>query len=119
MVQASTPPRVSRKAGTGSRRLATLPAGTVLASRYRLEELIGESQPTVTWRAFDQVLSRSVLVHLLAPGDPGEDELLTAARKASVATDSRFLRVLDAVHSSDPRWAPTSCVSMRPGSRSR
>ena len=34
--------------------------------RYRLEELIGESQPTVTWRAFDQVLSRSVLVHLLA-----------------------------------------------------
>ena len=81
---------------------ATLPAGTVLASRYRLEELIGESRPTVTWRAFDQVLSRSVLVHLLAPGDPGEDELLTAARKASVATDSRFLRVLDAVHSSDP-----------------
>ena len=83
-------------------RAATLPAGTVLASRYRLEELIGESQPTVTWRAFDQVLSRSVLVHLLAPGDPDEDELLTAARKASVATDSRFLRVLDAVHSSDP-----------------
>jgi putative peptidoglycan lipid II flippase len=83
-------------------RAATLPAGTVLASRYRLEELIAESQPTVTWRAFDQVLSRSVLVHLLAPGDPGAEELLTAARKASVATDSRFLRVLDAVHSTDP-----------------
>jgi putative peptidoglycan lipid II flippase len=87
--------------GEGSR-AATLPGGTVLASRYRLEELIGESEPTVTWRAFDQVLSRSVLVHLLAPGDSGEEELLTAARKASVATDSRFLRVLDAVHSSDP-----------------
>ncbi|HKX15488.1 MAG TPA: murein biosynthesis integral membrane protein MurJ [Propionibacteriaceae bacterium] len=83
-------------------RAAILPAGTVLASRYRLEELIAESQPTVTWRAFDQVLSRSVLVHLLAPGDRGADELLTAARKASVATDSRFLRVLDAVHSTDP-----------------
>jgi putative peptidoglycan lipid II flippase len=83
-------------------RAATLPAGTLLASRYRLEELIAESQPTVTWRAFDQVLSRSVLVHLLAPGDPGAEELLTAARKASVATDSRFLRVLDAVHSTDP-----------------
>ena len=47
---------------------ATLPAGTVLAARYRLEELIAESRPTVTWRAFDQVLSRSVLVHLLSPG---------------------------------------------------
>jgi putative peptidoglycan lipid II flippase len=100
MVQATA----AHGVGEGEEELpaATLHAGTVLASRYRLEELIGESQPTVTWRAFDQVLSRSVLVHLLAPGDPGADELLTAARKASVATDSRFLRVLDAVHSSDP-----------------
>ena len=81
---------------------ATLPAGTVLAARYRLEELIAESQPTVTWRAFDQVLSRSVLVHLLSAGDAGADDLLAAARRASVATDSRFLRVLDAVHSADP-----------------
>jgi putative peptidoglycan lipid II flippase len=85
-----------------AREVTPLPAGTVLASRYRLEELIAESEPSVTWRAFDQVLSRSVLVHLLAPGDPREEELLTAARKASVATDSRFLRVLDAVHSTDP-----------------
>jgi putative peptidoglycan lipid II flippase len=100
MVQAAAAHGVE-EGGDGSR-AATLPAGTVLASRYRLEELIGESEPTVTWRAFDQVLSRSVLVHLLAPGDSGEEELLTAARKASVATDSRFLRVLDAVHSSDP-----------------
>ena len=100
MVQATAAQGVEEE-GEGLR-AASLPAGTVLASRYRLEELIGESQPTVTWRAFDQVLSRSVLVHLLAPGDPDEEELLTAARKASVATDSRFLRVLDAVHSSDP-----------------
>ena len=56
----------------------------------------------MSWRAFDRVLSRSVLVHLLAPGDPDDEELLTAARRASVATDSRFLRVLDAVHSADP-----------------
>src|SRR5215203_1773015 len=87
---------------TPAPRASALPAGTVLASRYRLEELIAESEPSVTWRAFDQVLSRSVLVHLLAPGDTREEELLTAARKASVATDSRFLRVLDAVHSTDP-----------------
>ena len=76
---------------------AALPAGTMLASRYRLEELIADSRPSVTWRAFDEVLSRSVLVHVLAPGDPDERELLAAARRASVATDSRFLRVLDAV----------------------
>ncbi len=76
---------------------AALPTGTMLAARYRLEELIADSRPSVTWRAFDEVLSRSVLVHVLAPGDPDERELLAAARRASVATDSRFLRVLDAV----------------------
>src|SRR4029450_863314 len=101
MVQTTAAQGVEEGGGGGSR-AATLPAGTVLAARYRLEELIGESRPPVPWRPFDQVLSRSVLVHLLTPGDPGEDELLTAARKASVATDSRFLRVLDAVHSTDP-----------------
>ncbi|MCW2812082.1 MAG: hypothetical protein JWP61_2540 [Friedmanniella sp.] len=83
-------------------RAAALPAGTVLGSRYRIEELLAQSQPSVTWRAFDLVLSRSVLVHLMAPGDPIADDLLAAARKASVATDSRFLRVLDAVYSTDP-----------------
>ena len=78
-------------------RAAALPTGTMLAARYRLEELIADSRPSVTWRAFDEVLSRSVLVHVLGPGDPDERELLAAARRASVATDSRFLRVLDAV----------------------
>ena len=79
-----------------------LASGTVLAQRYRLEELIRESPPTVTWRAFDQVLSRSVLVHLLSPDDQNAPELLAVARKASAATDSRFLRVLDVVHSESP-----------------
>jgi putative peptidoglycan lipid II flippase len=49
------------------------------------------------WRAFDQVLSRSVVIHLLEPGDPRSTALLTAGRRAAGATDSRFLRVLDAV----------------------
>ena len=81
---------------------STLPARTLLAQRYRLEELLAESLPAVTWRALDEVLSRSVLVHLLPPGDAAAPALLAAARQASVATDSRFLRVLDAVHSEDP-----------------
>jgi putative peptidoglycan lipid II flippase len=95
--EAATPSRPSAPVA------ASMPAGTVLAKRYRLEELLGESQPTVTWRAFDLVLSRSVLVHLLPPQDPGAADLLAAARHASVATDSRFLRVLDAVYSDHPR----------------
>ncbi len=77
---------------------AGLPAGTVLGARYRLEELLAEAPGTVTWRAFDQVLSRSVLVHLLPPTEGEAPDLLDLARRASIATDARFLRVLDVVH---------------------
>jgi putative peptidoglycan lipid II flippase len=77
-------------------------AGTVLGYRYRMEELLAESSRSVTWRAFDLVLSRSVVVHLLAPLDPEAPDILEIARRASLAVDSRFLRVLDAVHSEDP-----------------
>ena len=81
--------------------VAGLPAGTVLGARYRLEELLAEVPRTATWRAFDQVLSRSVLVHLLPPGEGDTPDLLELARRASVATDARFLRVLDVVHADD------------------
>lgn len=86
---------------------STLPAivtsaGTVLGYRYRMEELLAESPRSVTWRAFDLVLSRSVVVHLLAPSDPEALDVLETARRAALAVDSRFLRVLDAVHSEDP-----------------
>ncbi|MFT4165506.1 MAG: murein biosynthesis integral membrane protein MurJ [Microlunatus sp.] len=80
----------------------TTSAGTVLGYRYRMEELLAESSRTATWRAFDLVLSRSVVVHLLAPLDPQAPEILETARQAALAVDSRFLRVLDAVYSDDP-----------------
>ncbi len=75
--------------------------GQVLDDRYRLEELLVQRGTTLTWRAFDLVLSRSVLMHILTPHDPRATELLDAARKAAAATDSRYLRVLDANDSED------------------
>ena len=93
-----------------------LTPGTVLARRYRLEELIRESPPTVTWRAYDQMLSRSVLVHVLPLDGEETDNLLAVARKASVATDSRFVRVLDVVRAvpSGNADAPTSAEEEGP-----
>ncbi|MBB1510557.1 murein biosynthesis integral membrane protein MurJ [Tessaracoccus sp. MC1756] len=70
--------------------------GTLLNTRYELVEQLAERHGAETWRAHDQVLSRDVVVHVLAPGDPRSPELLRAARKGAAATDSRFLRVLDA-----------------------
>lgn len=77
-----------------------VPSGHVsqlIAERYRLEELLTQRRGTATWRAFDTKLSRPVLVHSFADGDPRREAVLDAARKAAIATDSRFLRVLDAV----------------------
>jgi putative peptidoglycan lipid II flippase len=72
-------------------------AGQVLDDRYELAELLAKHDGTQTWRAHDPVLGRPVLVHLLADGDSRTPRVLAAARSAAVATDSRFLRVLDVV----------------------
>ncbi len=75
--------------------------GTLLSTRFRVEELLTQRSRIETWRAHDLVLSRDVLVHVLAPADPRLQDMLEAARKGAVATDSRFLRVLDAVQERD------------------
>ncbi len=75
--------------------------GLRLGDRFILEDLIAERGELMTWRAFDETLSRPVLVHLLPPHDPRSANVLAAARKSAVAVDSRFLRVLDAVKSND------------------
>ncbi len=80
---------------------ADLSTGDILDARYRLEEKIATRGSTTTWRAVDQVLSRSVLVHALSPGNPRAHEILSVARQAARATDSRYLRVLDALEAPD------------------
>jgi putative peptidoglycan lipid II flippase len=74
-----------------------LEIGDVLGGRFRLEEQLQVRGSTVTWRAVDQVLSRSVLVHVLSPDNSRAPQIIDMARQAARATDSRFLRVLDAV----------------------
>ena len=73
------------------------PAGRVLGGRYRMDELLAERGGHQTWLANDVVLARPVLIHLLAPGDSRGAEVQQLARRAALATDSRFLRVLDVV----------------------
>ena len=74
----------------------SLSKGMVLAGRYRLEEAFGDQSLVDTWLANDEMLSRTVLIRVLFPGDVRTDEVLAAARSAALATDSRFIRVLDA-----------------------
>ncbi|MGB4629331.1 MAG: murein biosynthesis integral membrane protein MurJ, partial [Propionicimonas sp.] len=76
-----------------------VPEGTpvVLGGRYRMDELLAERGGHQTWLAHDVVLGRPVLIHRLAPGDPRSADVQQLARRAALATDSRFLRVLDVV----------------------
>ncbi|MGJ3508420.1 murein biosynthesis integral membrane protein MurJ [Enemella sp. A6] len=87
-------------------------AGQVLGDRYELEEIAGRGDDIVTWRAFDSVLSRSVLVHLLEADDSRTRAVLDAARRSAVATDARFLRVLDVV---DDETGPYVVSEFAPG----
>lgn len=73
----------------------TVSPGTLLAGRYRIDELLAEYGDARIWRAVDEVLSRAVAVDVLAADDPRSDRLYDAARRAAMAADSRFLRVLD------------------------
>ena len=70
--------------------------GDVLAGRYRLADLLSESDRGRFWLAHDSVLGRAVAVHVLEAGDPRASALMKAARTSASIADRRLLRVLDA-----------------------
>ena len=69
--------------------------GTVLAGRYRLDDLLTESEGARFWRATDTILARSVAIHAVASDDPRSDGLMEAARVSATVIDPHLLRVLD------------------------
>ncbi|HEX6247287.1 MAG TPA: protein kinase family protein [Nocardioidaceae bacterium] len=70
--------------------------GTVLAGRFRLEDLVQDTDGAKFWRAIDQTLARSVAVNVIDTSDPRAEALLVAARTSATITEGHFLRVLDA-----------------------
>ncbi len=70
--------------------------GTVLAGRFRLEDLVQDTDGARFWRAIDQTLARSVAVNVIDTSDPRSEALLVAARTSATITEGHFLRVLDA-----------------------
>lgn len=78
-----------------------LQPGDLLSTRFRIEEILAVRSGVETWRAHDMVLSRDVVAHVIPADSPHIEGLLQSARKGATATDSRFLRVLDAVSVDD------------------
>jgi hypothetical protein len=75
--------------------------GDVLADRYRLTDLLTESQGGRFWRAFDSVLQRDVAVHIIGLSDERAPLLREAARRSATVLDRRMLRVLDIDETAD------------------
>ena len=71
--------------------------GSLVASRFRLDDLLDEQSGARLWRATDLTLARSVAIHVLDAEDPRAPAVLTAARTSATVSDGRILRVLDAV----------------------
>ena len=82
----------------------TIGPGTVLAGRYRLEDLLAENQGARFWRATDTVLARNVAVHAVTSEDPRSVGLMEAARISATVTDPHLLRVLDCDDSEGITW---------------
>lgn len=76
-------------------------SGELLSTRYRLEAPLARRHGIESWRAHDLQLSRDVVAHIMPAGDTRIPQVLDAARTGASATDSRFLRVLDAVAQGD------------------
>ncbi len=75
--------------------------GSVVAGRFRLEDLLEDTSGARFWRARDLTLSRDVAVHVVRADDARAPALLTAARTSALVNDARLLRVLDAVEQDD------------------
>ncbi len=78
--------------------------GTVLAGRYRLDDLLSESGDARFWRATDTVLARNVAIHALPSEDERAAHLLDAARVSATVTDPHLLRVLDCDDDDGVTW---------------
>ncbi|QIK67932.1 hypothetical protein G7072_17710 [Nocardioides sp. HDW12B] len=75
--------------------------GSIVASRFRLEDLLDERSGARFWRATDLTLARNVAIHVIAAQDRRASAVLTAARTSATVSEPRLLRVLDAVQEDD------------------
>ena len=75
--------------------------GSLVASRFRLEDLLEDHSGARFWRATDLTLARNVAIHVIPAADPRAAAVLTAARTSATVADGHILRVLDALQEDD------------------
>ena len=76
-------------------------AGSLVAGRFRLDDLLADHAGARLWRATDLTLARNVAVHVIPTADARAAAALNAARTSATVSDGRVLRVLDALEEGD------------------
>ncbi|WP_026124530.1 protein kinase family protein [Nocardiopsis baichengensis] len=70
--------------------------GARLAGRYRLDEMVSQTEGASFWKATDETLARLVAVWTFTEGFPRTGDAVRAARATSRIADSRVTQVFDA-----------------------
>ena len=88
-----------------------------MIERFRLEERIGTDADAAVWRATDQLLCRTVIIHVLGSG-PKAAGMADAIRAAARVTDPRVARIFDAGYAAGhpyvvSEWAPGSTLEQQ------
>jgi hypothetical protein len=76
-------------------------AATRLGERFRLEERISATGGLSVWKATDEVLCRSVTIHLLPRGQEVSGTVVAAVQAAARVNDSRLAMVYDTDYASE------------------
>src|SRR5437868_10227024 len=85
--------------------------GTRLAERFRLEDIVSESDGVTLWKAIDEILARPVAVHTFAHDFARVTRVVPAARSASRLTDPRLTQVFDASQEDDLSFVVSEWVT--------
>ena len=78
--------------------------GTLLAGRYRLDDLLSEHGNARFYRGTDTVLARSVAINVIPSSDERAARLLDAARRSATVLEAHLLRVLDCDDADGVTW---------------
>lgn len=80
-------------------------AGTVLGSRYQLEELLAQRDDVLDyWSAQDLTLDRTVAVTVMPTDGSHAEAVLDSARRTAGVDDPRLVRVLDVGNDDTHSW---------------
>ena len=82
--------------------------GQQLGGRYQLITPLTSTDDITLWEGWDDTLTRPVLMWVIPPNHRRTDVMLLAARAAAAASDTHFLRVLDALEYGPIE--PVSCI---------